>query len=171
VTRLAAGDLPGARADYTQAAASSPSYAWAVMMSSVIAAAHGDLEAGRLGVERAAMLDASAVEPAIWRAVLGGDLDHLAPHAGSQVWSARVVHFWQGKLTADELIGEAARAPTARRARERACEAHTFAGLQAERRGDREGARRHYAKTVEMDIPWSIEHAWARQRLASADLR
>jgi membrane associated rhomboid family serine protease/tetratricopeptide (TPR) repeat protein len=169
--RFRSGDLAGAGADYAQVTGHSPTDHWAWTMRGVIDAARGDFEAGRRSAEKASALDASSPYAAIWCAAFGGRVTPLEPHAGVHAWSARLAVFWQGGLPPQELVAESARTTSTWRARERACEAHAFAGIDAERRGDRAAAREHYRKSVDTGVIDFVEYSFAKARLASADLR
>jgi tetratricopeptide (TPR) repeat protein len=168
--RFGEGDLAGASADYAKVVAQSPTDTWAWTMQGVIAAAGGDREAGRRSLEKAVALDASAPYPTIWCAAFGGPVRSLEPHAGGATWAARVASFWRGGLSAEELIAESGRTSSAWRARERACEAHAYVGIDAERRGNAAAAREHYRKCVETGVVTFVEYAFAKARLASGQL-
>lgn len=166
--RFARSDLAGARADYARVASLDPTALWGHLMSGILDGLAG-ADSSRVHLQRAVALHPEEPYPALWLAAFGGDRAPLAAHmsAGERPWPGPIARFLAGELDATTLLASAAEAKTARRARERACEAHAFIALVAERAGEAARAREHYQACLDLGVVSFVEHHVARARLAS----
>ena len=75
-------------------------------------------------------------------------------------WYQKVVDFQAGLASADDLLA------TAGSSQWYLCEGHFFIGINLLGRGDRQGAREHFEKSIDTRVVWFLEHEWSRSLLA-----
>lgn len=107
----------------------------------------------------------SVVYYALWSVAMGQPASALEPHTNAP-WPGPICRLWLARTTFDQLLAEAQSVPDERAQRGRVCEAHTYAGLLAELKGDGAAALAHYEAAVETARTDFIEFTWAKARLA-----
>ncbi len=110
---------------------------------------------------------ASAPEPyaALWLVGFGGPAEALDPFPADATWPGPLVAFMRGDRDLDS-VADAIRG-TPREELARRCELLSFAGLCAERDGDRERAATLYRVALDLEQRALVEWQWARDRLAA----
>lgn len=163
--RLLRGDVGGAHADYEMDTRLRPEHARAHLDLGIVRALEGDRDGAIESLAKAVALAPDDVYGPLWLAGVGGPRDPLERVADSKKWPAPIVRFYLGKLSQEELLAEAKRAPAPKEQNEHLCEATTFAALEAEHAGDPARARALYEASIATGITNYYESAWARVRL------
>lgn len=162
--RLGTGDRDGALADWSAIVESDPNSRTAWKDRAILRALLGDRPGALSDLAQAAALSPDDVVPHLWTAGLGGPREPLAAFARGDAWSAALARLVLGERTVDELLPVVAREPHDEQRRRR-CQVHGYAGLLAEREGDRERALREYETCVATNVWHFVTHLWSRERL------
>lgn len=85
----------------------------------------------------------------------------LAP----SVWVGRIIRYYLGELTADELLEAASIGVPERLARAQACEAYFYIAQQQLARGQIDLAKENFRRCVKYNINVFIEHPWAQAEI------
>jgi len=133
----------------------------------------GDRESGKADLEKVidfvkfTKAERQYARCVIWFVEFGGDRGRLEKYAEGTDWISHVVRFYLGRTTSEQLLVEARKAGMIHREQELTCEAYTYMGLLAERKGDMKAARASYEACVATGIIKNDEYIWSKVRFAA----
>lgn len=173
--RVSLGDYSGAEEDLWRAADVDAENSDVIAQLGYFLVATGQVESGRVRLERALQLGPSQqAEARIWlyhiltdarlSAEAEAHLDTLRSTTSDLSWPLAIGAFLRRQITAESLLAEAASAPRPQRTQHR-CGAWLHIGLVARREGHADAALMAFARAVATDVRDEWEWTWARQCL------
>lgn len=108
----------------------------------------------------------------LWLRAFGGEaeatLERLAKHdyeSDDDKWIQQILRYYTGEIDRPKLLGLAERAEEEQGRRERLCQAHCYAGMLHEAKGEPAEAKAQYKLAVAQKAYGYTEHWWAETRL------